>query len=134
MHLFILSFCIGICSFVNNHLNNVNIPIWNLIKQHMLICQLHVMLKSINLCQRIIMIWRNVWRVIYIYFCTKTKKNWMFSNYKTLLHSNMKLRHEKTWKSPETLFHFIPFNKNVKWSISRIVVMMITNGPYTWFR
>jgi hypothetical protein len=41
-HFFILIFCIDICSFVNNLLNNVNIFTWNPIKQQMFICQWHV--------------------------------------------------------------------------------------------
>jgi len=45
--------------------------------------------------------------------------------------SYMKLKDERTQKLQKTLFHFIPFNKNIKWSMSKIVVMMITNGPYT---
>jgi hypothetical protein len=43
-------------------------------------------------------------------------------------YSYMKLRHE-TQKLQKTKFHSISFNKNVKWSISKIVVMMSIMNP-----
>ncbi len=54
---FILIFCIDICSFVNNLLNNVNIFTWSPIKQHMFICQWHVNMLRISLNDFSIFTW-----------------------------------------------------------------------------
>ncbi len=56
-HFFILIFCIDICSFVNNLLNNVNIFTWSQIKQHMFICQWPVDMLRISLNDFSIFTW-----------------------------------------------------------------------------
>ncbi len=52
----------------------------------------------------------------------KTNSPYVFEVWDTN-HSYMKLRHE-TQKLQKTKFHSISFNKNVKWSTSKIVVVM----------
>ncbi len=57
----------------------------------------------------------------------------MFLKFKSLIHSYMKLKHQRTQRLQKTLFHSIPFNINIKWSTCIIVMVMTTNGPYTQF-
>jgi hypothetical protein len=42
----------------------------------------------------------------------------------------MKLRHEKTKRLPKKKHYSTPFNKNVIWFASKIVVVTTINGPY----
>ncbi len=47
------------------------------------------------------------------------------------INTYMKLKDENTKQLQNNCS--VPFNKNIKRSMSKIVLMMITNGPYTYF-